>query len=125
MPSSPSWATNSRVRRVMLGNKSRDTLPELAVRRMLHRQGYRYRVNFRPLASIRTTADIVFTRQHLAVFIDGCFWHGCPTHYVRSKSNVAYWNVKIENTRARDALRSAELTQAGWTVLRFCATDEP
>ncbi|QSR32305.1 hypothetical protein CFI00_17785 [Nocardioides sp. S5] len=69
----------------MRGNRSRDTKPELAVRRLLHAEGLRYRVNARPLPEVRRTADIVFRAKRIAVFIDGCYWHGCPEHYVPSK----------------------------------------
>lgn len=103
----------------MQGNRSRDTAPELAVRRLLHAAGLRYRVNIRPLKSLRRTADVVFTRRKIAVFIDGCFWHGCPDHYVIPKTNVQYWSPKIETNLARDADTSAQLRDAGWTVLRF------
>ncbi len=65
----------------MRGNRGRDTAPELAVRHLLHAEGRRYRVNYPPLPGLRRTADVVFTRARLAVFIDGCFWHGCPLHY--------------------------------------------
>ena len=114
-----SWASSDAVRRSMQGNRSRDTSPELAVRRLLHAAGLRYRVNIRPLKSLRRTADVVFTRRKIAVFIDGCFWHGCPDHYVIPKTNVHYWSPKIETNLARDADTSAQLREAGWTVLRF------
>ena len=65
----------------MQANRSRDTGPELAVRQLLHMRGMRYRVDMRPDSSIRRKADIVFTRIKVAVFIDGCFWHGCPAHF--------------------------------------------
>jgi len=64
----------------MQANRSRDTLPELAVRRRLHSEGLRYRVSVAPVPSLRRKADIVFTKVRVAVFIDGCFWHGCPEH---------------------------------------------
>lgn len=103
----------------MRGNRSRDTAPELAVRRLLHAQGLRFRVNLRPVASLRRTADVVFTRQRIAIFIDGCYWHGCPDHYVASKTNKEYWHAKIEANIARDEQTTAALITAGWTVLRY------
>lgn len=103
----------------MRGNRSRDTKPELAVRRLLHARGIRYRVNARPLPSLRRTADIVFLGKKIAVFIDGCYWHGCPQHYVPSKSNREYWTPKIEANAARDAETTRALSGAGWTVLRY------
>ena len=89
-----SWVTDSRTRRVMRGNRSRDTAPEVAVRRALHAMGLRYRVAERPIPDYPRTADIVFRRAGVAVFVDGCFWHGCPEHYVESKSNRDYWIPK-------------------------------
>lgn len=109
----------------MRGNRSRDTKPELAVRRLLHAEGLRYRVNARPLPEVRRTADIVFRAKRIAVFIDGCYWHGCPAHYVPSKSNRDYWKGKIEANVARDAQTNVLLSDAGWTVLRYWAHDQP
>jgi len=103
----------------MQGNRSKDTLAELAIRRALHAGGLRYRVNMRPIPSLRRTADVVFTRAKVAVFIDGCFWHACPTHYVEPKANVDYWRPKIERNRARDAETTSHLEEAGWIVMRF------
>jgi len=118
-------ASSQRVANVMRGNRSRDTKPEVAVRRLLHARGRRFRVNLRPLASLRRTADIVFTRQRVAVFIDGCYWHGCPDHYVASKTNCEYWNTKIATNVARDAETTTELQKAGWTVLRYWSHVRP
>ena len=109
----------------MQGNRSRDTKPELAVRRLLHAKGLRYRVNSRPVPSLRRTADVVFTRTRVAVFIDGCFWHGCPTHYRAPGSNVNYWSGKVSRNRSRDMETTRHLEAAGWTVLRFWAHEEP
>jgi DNA mismatch endonuclease (patch repair protein) len=99
--------------------RGRDTKPELLVRRELHRLGYRYRVNHTPLPGLRRTADIVFTRRRLAVFLDGCFWHRCPQHYVEPKTRTEFWAAKIAANVARDAETNARLGEAGWTVLRF------
>lgn len=109
----------------MQGNRSRDTAPELAVRRLLHAMGLRYRVNVRPVATLRRTADVAFTRQRIAVFIDGCFWHGCPEHHRQPSANSDYWVAKVERNRARDRDTDAALRQAGWTVLRFWAHQHP
>lgn len=109
----------------MQGNRSRDTKPELAVRRILHAKGLRYRVNQRPIPELRRTADVVFTRLRIAVFIDGCFWHGCPLHYRASKSNTHYWEAKLDRNRARDAETSEILRAAGWTELRFWSHEDP
>lgn len=114
-----SWATSGRARRVMQGNRSRDTLPELRLRSELHRRGLRYRVAVRPIRSVRRSADIVFTKHRLAVFVDGCFWHGCPDHYKAPKQNLDYWTKKIEGNQVRDGDTSRRLAEAGWTVLRI------
>lgn len=108
----------------MQSNRGRDTKPELAVRRLLHRAGYRYRVDFAPLRD-RRRADIVFTRRNLAVFIDGCFWHGCPQHASLPKSNVDYWLPKLARNVERDREADRDFRDAGWTVLRFWEHDDP
>jgi DNA mismatch endonuclease (patch repair protein) len=120
-----SWASSEAVRASMQGNRSRDTGPEIAVRRLLHASGLRYRVAFRPLPGLRRTADVVFTRARVALFIDGCFWHGCPDHYRQPKSHVEYWSAKIEGNRARDRDTDRRLTEAGWTVIRVWSHEDP
>lgn len=109
----------------MQSNRGRDTKPELAVRRALYAGGLRYRVNYRPEPSLRSTADIVFTRARVAVFIDGCFWHGCPEHYQRPGSNRDYWDPKIARNRERDAETVERLRESGWTVLRYWEHEPP
>ena len=104
----------------MQANRSRDTKPELNVRRALHRLGLRYRVAIAPEPGLRRRADIVFPRARVAVFIDGCFWHGCPEHGRSSFNyNAEYWPAKIAANIARDADTNARLEQAGWHVLRY------
>ena len=109
----------------MQGNKGRDTLPELAVRRELFARGLRYRVSFRPVPSIRRTADVVFTRARLAVFIDGCFWHACPLHYKPPKTNGEFWRQKIVRNCERDIETTAWLEAHGWKSLRFWSHQPP
>lgn len=82
-------------------------------------------VNARPLPQLRRTADLVFTRRRVAVFIDGCFWHGCPIHHRRPRVNADYWTEKVERNRQRDRATDAELRASGWTVLRFWAHVDP
>jgi DNA mismatch endonuclease (patch repair protein) len=120
-----SWASTPAIRKTMQGNRSRDTAPELLVRRAVHAMGLRYRVAARPEPNLRRTADLVFTRARIAVFIDGCYWHGCPDHYIEPKRNVDYWRPKIERNRERDAETTAELTARGWQVLRFWSHEDP
>ncbi|WP_228760034.1 very short patch repair endonuclease [Pseudactinotalea sp. HY158] len=114
-----SWASSPGVRTSMRGNKGRDTRPELAVRRAVHALGLRYRVNIRPEPALRRTADLVFTKQKVAVFIDGCFWHGCPEHHTVAKTNADYWATKVRDNMARDRETTSQLVAAGWRVLRF------
>jgi DNA mismatch endonuclease (patch repair protein) len=123
--SAPSWASSLATQRSMQSNRSRDTGPELAVRRLLHRAGYRYRVNFRLDADLRRTADIVFTRARVAVFIDGCFWHRCPEHGTEPRSNSDYWGPKLDRNVERDLETTAVLVQKGWRVLRFWEHESP
>jgi DNA mismatch endonuclease (patch repair protein) len=102
----------------MRGNRKRDTRPEVTLRRMLHSRGLRYRVAARPLAGRPWTADLVFAAPRVAVFVDGCYWHGCPDHYHVPRTNAGYWAPKIERNQARDAIVDGELAEAGWRVVR-------
>lgn len=103
----------------MRANKRRDTRPELLVRRLLHARGLRYRVDHRVVQESRSRADIAFTRQRVAIFIDGCFWHSCPEHLHLPKANADYWIPKLTRNVERDAEVTAVLRGLGWTVLRF------
>ncbi|GAA1082841.1 very short patch repair endonuclease [Kitasatospora arboriphila] len=109
----------------MLGNRSRDTSPELALRSMVHAAGLRYRVAAKPLPKMRRTADLVFRPVRVAVFIDGCFWHGCPEHFVPPKTNPAYWESKIGGNVTRDRDTDERLAEEGWLVLRFWEHQPP
>ncbi|MFE0642091.1 very short patch repair endonuclease [Streptomyces sp. NPDC058877] len=109
----------------MQSNKGRDTKPELALRRAVHALGLRYRVSFRPLPAVRRTGDLVFTRAHLVVFLDGCFWHGCPAHHTAAKTNADYWASKVEKNRERDRETDRLLEAAGWAVLRVWEHEDP
>lgn len=120
MTEADSWASSPERRRNMQANRSRDTGPEITIRRLLHAKGMRYRVDVRPEPTLRRRADIVFTKQRVAVFIDGCFWHGCPIHgRTAFKHNVNYWPAKIASNRARDLQTTELLEAAGWQVFRF------
>jgi DNA mismatch endonuclease (patch repair protein) len=96
----------------------RDTAPELALRRELHHRGLRYRLQVPVPTAPRRTIDIAFTRARVAVFVDGCFWHGCPEHGVRPETNRDWWRWKIERNQARDADTNERLQAAGWAVVR-------
>ena len=120
-----SKASSREVRAVMRANRGRDTKPELALRSLLHRAGLRYRVDTQPLEGVRRRADIVFPRERIAVFVDGCFWHGCPEHMRASKKNAESWRTKLEGNRARDAETNELLRTAGWTVIRVWEHENP
>jgi DNA mismatch endonuclease (patch repair protein) len=109
----------------MQANRGRDTSPELLVRRLLHARGLRYRVHYRPAGMKRRSIDVAFTRQRLAVFVDGCFWHQCPEHFVAPKSHSTFWDQKIKSNCARDRETTALLERSGWAVLRFWEHDAP
>src|SRR5258708_22349226 len=93
----------------------RETKPEMILRRALWSAGLRYRLHH----SVTGRPDIAFPRSRVAVFCDGCFWHGCPTHSVSPKTNGSFWKTKIAKNRARDAWVAVALKAEGWTVLRF------
>lgn len=97
----------------------RDTKPELLLRRELHRRGLRYRVQTKVPGNNRRTIDIAFTRARLAVFVDGCFWHGCPEHGTSPRANSEWWTWKIERNKARDVDTDRHLAAAGWHVIRI------
>lgn len=103
----------------------RDTKPELALRRALHRRGLRFRVDRGVLTGVRRRADLVFTAARVVVFVDGCFWHGCPEHATWPKNNAAFWREKIETNRLRDRDTETRLVDAGWKVARMWEHEDP
>ena len=102
----------------MRSNKGRDTKPEVALRSAVHALGLRYRVSARPLKDLRRTADLVFSRVKVAVFLDGCFWHGCPEHHTVAATNATFWAEKVRTNRARDLDTNRRLADAGWVTVR-------
>jgi DNA mismatch endonuclease (patch repair protein) len=96
----------------------RDTKPEFELRRILHARGLRYRVDRPVLPEVRRRADLVFARARVVVFVDGCFWHGCPEHATWPKRNADFWREKIETNRLRDRDTDKRLDTAGWSVVR-------
>jgi DNA mismatch endonuclease (patch repair protein) len=121
-----SWASSPAVRMRMQRQQTRDTQPELAVRRLLHAEGLRYRVDAPPIRMLRRRADVVFGPAKVALFVDGCFWHGCPDHGARpTRSNDAYWADKIRRNRERDHHTDAELVVAGWISIRVWEHEDP
>ena len=97
----------------------RDTVPEVALRRLLHARGLRYRVNLPVPGLSRRTIDVAFTRAKIAVFVDGCFWHRCPDHGRRPSSNREWWAEKFRRNQARDVATAEHLRAMGWEVVRF------
>lgn len=98
--------------------RQKGTMAEVEIRRALRSRGLRYRLQVPVMNKPRRTADIVFPRQRLAVFVDGCFWHGCPEHASWPKSNAEFWRNKIEENIARDVDTTQRLEMAGWKVIR-------
>lgn len=114
-----SWASSPAVRSVMRGNKARDTKPEIALRSRLHARGLRFRVDKAPIPGLRRRADLLFIGARVAVFVDGCYWHGCPEHYRPARLNAEFWSRKIEANKSRDADTDRRLTDFGWHVIRI------
>jgi DNA mismatch endonuclease (patch repair protein) len=109
----------------MLSTRRRDTSAEMAIRRLLHARGLRFRVDREVLPGTRRRADIVFTSARLVVFVDGCFWHSCPLHRSKPKANAAWWAAKLAANRLRDAETNRRLLKAGWLVQRVWEHEAP
>lgn len=121
MPSARFEEVPATRRRIMQRNRRRDTAPELALRSLLHQRGMRFRVDL-PIQVARgrpVRPDIVFTRARVAVFVDGCFWHGCPIHGTTPTTRAEYWIPKIDANHERDARNTKALEGDGWRVIRI------
>ncbi|RQQ06295.1 very short patch repair endonuclease [Burkholderia stagnalis] len=105
--------------------RQKATDAEVALRRELYRVGLRYRIDYEVLKKPRRVADIAFPGRRIAIFVDGCFWHGCPEHATWPKRNAEFWRQKIETNRLRDADTNERLRSLGWTVLRFWSHESP
>ncbi|WP_386069796.1 very short patch repair endonuclease [Tahibacter sp. UC22_41] len=114
-PSSPE--ASRRMQRV----RQKNTSAESALRRELHARGLRYRIHVPLLTKPRRVADVVFRAARIAVFVDGCFWHGCPLHATWPKQNAEFWRAKILANRARDSDTTERLRADGWKVMRVWA----
>jgi DNA mismatch endonuclease (patch repair protein) len=114
-PSSPGRSANMRA------NRRTDTKPELALRRALHKRGYRFRKDYRLDldGGRRVRPDIAFTARRVAVFVDGCFWHACPEHGSKPRANDWYWTPKLARNVERDRVADQTLASAGWHVVRI------
>lgn len=104
--------------------KRRDTPAELMLRTELARLGLRYRVDKNPVPGVRGRADVLFVSERVAVYIDGCFWHGCPKHGTWPKTNAIWWQDKIMSNRRRDRANDRALTRVGWRVVRAWAHED-
>ena len=112
-PTPSSAAVSRRMKKV----PRRDTPAELALRKALFRAGLRYRVDYAPVETPRRRADVVFTKARVAVFVDGCFWHGCPAHATSPKANASWWREKLDGNVRRDRDTDNRLRAAGWTEI--------
>lgn len=118
-PSSPE--VSRRMQRV----RQKNTSAESSVRRELYALGLRYRVQVPVLLKPRRVADITFPGPRVAVFVDGCFWHGCPKHATWPKQNAEFWRAKIVANQERDQDTDARLRADGWEVVRVWAHESP
>ncbi len=121
------FASTELVRKRMQDQRRRDTAPELALRRAIHGRGLRYRLDVPVVPGTRRRrVDIAFPGAKVALFVDGCFWHGCPNHgRSRRATNQWYWQPKVLRNRERDADTDRRLRDAGWLVLRFWEHEDP
>lgn len=116
--------TAESVSRRMSQQRTRDTKPELILRRALHARGLRYRVDYPIGVAGRRRADVLFPRANIAVFVNGCFWHGCEAHRTAPSSNAEWWRAKLQATQVRDRSTDETLRHHGWLVFRFWEHDD-
>jgi DNA mismatch endonuclease (patch repair protein) len=109
----------------MKAAKPRDTAPEKALRSALHKKGLRFRIDVKPIKKLNRKADIVFRPAKVAVFVDGCFWHGCPIHGTQAKANAEFWEHKIKQNQERDKDTVIQLEAAKWKVIRVWEHEDP
>jgi len=121
-----SWASSDAIRKTMVANRRADTNPERRLRSALHAAGLRFRKDH-PVRvdDLRVRADVVFPRQRVCVFLDGCFWHRCPEHATDPKRNADYWAPKLAANVARDRRVDETLTSSGWLVIRIWEHEDP
>ena len=103
----------------MRNTPQRDTDIETNIRRALFRLGYRYRIHPRMAEITRARPDFAFTREKVAVFVDGCFWHWCPKHGTLPNNNAGWWASKLYGNVERDRRHDRDLRRAGWKVVRI------
>lgn len=111
-------ASSALVRRVMVANYGGNTTPERVLRGALRRAGMKFRREREVLTDLRCKADVVFPKERVCVFVDGCFWHGCRMHFSVPKTHSSWWKEKVEDNMRRDRRKTAQLRAAGWEVIR-------
>jgi DNA mismatch endonuclease (patch repair protein) len=109
----------------MKAAKPRDTAPEKALRSALFTKGLRFRLDKKPVEDLNRKADILFISAKVAVFVDGCYWHGCPIHGTQSKANADFWAQKIKRNQERDLDTTNQLEKMGWYVIRVWEHEDP
>jgi len=118
-------ASSPEARLRMRSVRQKNTSAESALRRELHARGLRYRIHVLVLTKPRRVADVAFSGLRVAVFVDGCFWHGCPAHATWPKQNAEFWRAKIEANMARDNDTNERLRAEGWKVIRVWSHEQP
>lgn len=108
---------------MMQANVGRETKPERTIRTALRAARLTFKTNTRPVAALPCRADFAFGRERVCVFIDGCFWHGCPRHFAVPHTNAAWWDEKVRENAVRDRRQRRRLRQHGWSVLRVWEHD--
>lgn len=106
--------SNEKRSKIMAAIRSKNTSPEIALRKALWARGFRYQIHYG-----KEKIDIAFPSKKLAIFVDGCFWHSCPLHSHLPKSRKDYWIPKLAKNVQRDEAKNARLKAAGWMVIRF------
>ena len=109
----------------MAATRGTNNLVDRLIRSALHHRGLRFRIQRRLIPGSMRTVDIVFPRARLAVFVDGCFWHDCPIHGSRPKSNADWWRRKILQNLERDQDTNERLRELGWRVIRIWEHEDP
>lgn len=120
-PSASSGAALAR----MKAAKPTDTAPELAIRSVLTQKGLSFQIDEKPIDNLNRKADIIFRPVKVAVFVDGCFWHGCPIHGTKAKANAEFWASKIKQNQERDLDTTRRLEASGWKVIRVWEHENP
>lgn len=105
--------------------RQKNTEAELKLRSALHALGLRYRLHVMIVEKPRRVADLVFPGPRVAVFVDGCFWHGCPVHGTLAKRNASFWQEKIKANKKRDTDTNVRAQEIGWHVVRVWAHEVP